>query len=457
MELPPPKKIAQKKATFFLRPNKKRPRFATFFLYCNSTMAPGRKDIRTWLLKNRDNERMWTEIANNVYPASTKVPVYVQDTFRKLDRNSVIILRNGMYVTKSKIEGAQLGLFCVFDIPANIVLGSYNGKKLSVQDFEDMKQTNPSVFGIKERYVFPVGKSALVPAFYIDPTDENGKVEGQTNFLVYVNEPPPGTVANTFPDLYFEDGKSDEDSMLQTFVTCRKVPAHSEFYMHYGDAYERDYKVGERCAELPSVKPRYLCEFMDVPDIQYPCKEPKQSGGKSDKQKAPRSQKQPKPLKDARVVSKNPKPRKRDTKPISPRSARSPRPAPPMPSSPKPMPSRPASPKPMPPMPSRPATPKPMPLGPMRPTPSRPMLPRSSPIPLRALLPLKDKPVGNSPPHLPPLKPATLPNRTRNYPRNSPTRVVDDAEAAERQRIASVKQKELEKRSLETIQRLFQS
>ena len=142
-----------------------------------------------------------------------------------------------MVVQPSRIAGAGRGLYAGAPLTAGTTLGAYAGRLRTSPEYLRKLSTVPSAAS----YCWQ-----LQSGFVLDPTDEHGNLletlplfEGYPTMLpsravptslALINEPPPGFDVNI--DSY-------EQNNELTFVCNRDVAEGEEFYLDYGQTYDR--------------------------------------------------------------------------------------------------------------------------------------------------------------------------------------------------------------------------
>ena len=196
--------------------------------------------LRTWLFENRYNKSqtimdMWYDIHQG---KTSKLPEFLR-SYGTIT-NVVQCFRNGMYTRKSDIPNADLGLFCSFTIPQNTLIGNYTGNILSSDNYHNYLK-NIEMKVDRDKYVSMIWEymDADGTTYYIDPEESNK--------LKYVNEPPPGRIANIYA---FHDVKHN----IIRYITYQEIPAHTEMFIMYGSNEEsRDYPVGVDCGPTRNI------------------------------------------------------------------------------------------------------------------------------------------------------------------------------------------------------------
>ena len=121
-------------------------------------------------------------------------------------------LEKGEYTVKtSTIPKSGKGAFTNIDLPKGFTLGTYKGRKLSVKQYNNLKNDN---------YVWELSSSR--GPFYVDAS-----IKKYGNWLRYVNH-KSGKKTNLEPYQY--RGKL-------YYRTTKKIKAGSEFFIDYGDEY----------------------------------------------------------------------------------------------------------------------------------------------------------------------------------------------------------------------------
>ncbi len=223
------------------------------------------RDLRTWFFKNGAKPFVLRQINTGEY---SSIPKYIRAACEPVIEKGGYILPNGMYIADSLVPGAQKGLFCLYDVPSNVELGEYTGNWVRASELNVWKQKDPLLLSKKLKYVWPMyDLNKTDPVWYIDPTDDTGEMTNKSHFLAFINEPHPRARANAFPHTSYL-GQSLAKKAVQTVVTCREVKKHHEFYMHYGNEYDRDYPVGAACVNLPSFRTTVnLITFIENPNM----------------------------------------------------------------------------------------------------------------------------------------------------------------------------------------------
>jgi hypothetical protein len=142
---------------------------------------------------------------------------------------------NGLFVGLSA-EGTGRGLYSMFPLEKDTVLGEYAGNRVSNEVY---KLLNPKKF----LYGLEVVDERTGQDWIVDPTDARGNVLPGSDFrLAFINEPGEGKRANCICEL----AQNEEDGRTIAEVsTTEDVPAYSELLWHYGRQYKRRYKVGK--------------------------------------------------------------------------------------------------------------------------------------------------------------------------------------------------------------------
>lgn len=164
-------------------------------------------------------------------------------------RGTLNVGENQVTVAPSAVEGAGLGLYCVApSLPKGTILGTYPGAVIALDQNMVKLYQAPSC----ESYIWRFSDSKFV----IDPTDEEGNIQGFTyggnpstfgsvwicrnilgflaksTVLCRINEPPIGRDVNVCTD-------EDLKSRTVTFRLERDVYQGEEFFMDYGITYDR--------------------------------------------------------------------------------------------------------------------------------------------------------------------------------------------------------------------------
>lgn len=114
-------------------------------------------------------------------------------------------------IKKSSIPNSGKGAWTNVDIPKGTNIGYYKGKKLSLQQYNNLKN---------EDYVWEL--SSPKGPFYVD-----GRVKSKSNWLRYVNH-KPGSKANLEPYQY--GGK-------MWYRARKNIKEGDELFIDYGDEY----------------------------------------------------------------------------------------------------------------------------------------------------------------------------------------------------------------------------
>ena len=141
-------------------------------------------------------------------------------------------------VQPSRVPGAGRGLFAGAAVPGGTVLGTYPGRLIDKVSYLRKLSAAPNA----AEYCWQLSDGRFV----LDPTDSRGalleplplfeqlpsvlSVLSAPTTLCLINEPPPGADVNVDT---FEEGT------VLTFATSRDVNEGEEFYLDYGQTYDR--------------------------------------------------------------------------------------------------------------------------------------------------------------------------------------------------------------------------
>lgn len=123
----------------------------------------------------------------------------------------VFLTKEEYTIKKSTIPKSGNGAYTNVDLKKGYTLGYYKGRKLNVEQYNNLKNDN---------YVWELSSSR--GPFYID-----GSIKRYSNWLRYVNH-KTGNKANLEPYQY--RGK-------MYYHTTKKIKAGSELFIDYGDDY----------------------------------------------------------------------------------------------------------------------------------------------------------------------------------------------------------------------------
>mmetsp|Transcript_127544 Transcript_127544/g.355047 ORF Transcript_127544/g.355047 Transcript_127544/m.355047 type:complete len:193 (-) Transcript_127544:269-847(-) len=138
-------------------------------------------------------------------------------------------------VKTSSVPGAGLGLFAGHDIPAYTILGEYKGVRRSYRELDNkMKQTR-----VNDLYPFWVS-----PGMVIDPTNQDGLLEPESQSMAFVNEAPCGQKYNTFA--VYTRGCANSGVEVEpkvVYVAKDHLKAGSELFVCYSYDMFREYDI----------------------------------------------------------------------------------------------------------------------------------------------------------------------------------------------------------------------
>jgi hypothetical protein len=190
----------------------------------------------------------------------------------ELTRSLVLLFGNGLYTAQTTVRGSDgkrlkmRGLFCLFDLPPNVVIGLYLGTIVTEKEYERYRDARVSAAGGNGAaalasflmygfgYTDQSGVSQVVdPALGLDPSSSPEDFASRplcpTAFpspIAFANEASQGTQANVLVPPF---GHYHPDHVV--YLTGRGIKAHAEIFVHYGvgpsDYLRVGYTPGEPC------------------------------------------------------------------------------------------------------------------------------------------------------------------------------------------------------------------
>jgi len=160
--------------------------------------------------------------------------------------------RDGLYVAKSTITGANLGLFGMRTFSVGEYITTFAGLRYKEDEFDQIWSQIPEIYRKKSRYI--ISNHAIV----IDPTDEDGSLIlpwWNENVAPYVNQPPVGISSNCRAVSYSKNADGVKRAYPETVLeACRAINIFDEIFMVYQSMgitpiplYKDIYEIGFNC------------------------------------------------------------------------------------------------------------------------------------------------------------------------------------------------------------------
>lgn len=220
-----------------------------------------------WILANDPNiythkKNLWNDLFETILKRGdlkkfSMVPPNLLKSLEILVRNPVfVVYPNGFFVGPSTIPQADSGsagasgsagislpmrgLFTYIQrksSESNKTSWNWSGKKMTLKEYNELRQKNPNVFDKKNKYIMAFDRDTAgerVGEFFIDPTDKDGNPQISNPFC-FANEPLKGSISNL------------EICPSSRITICKNVEPFDELFLHYGKDYAREYEVGTPC------------------------------------------------------------------------------------------------------------------------------------------------------------------------------------------------------------------
>jgi hypothetical protein len=130
-------------------------------------------------------------------------------------------MRDGLYVAPSSVHGK--GLFASQRILRGGFVGFYTGNPMCTHEYNRHSRARTAL----ATNAMQNGRFVMIP----DPSRDT---------LMFVNEPPPGSIANCTMAILVRDAYR-----AVAYYATRDIRAHEELYIHYGVKYHRrPYRIG---------------------------------------------------------------------------------------------------------------------------------------------------------------------------------------------------------------------
>ncbi len=210
-----------------------------------------RESVRHWLFKaNEKKYHPWIQWSQSFKSKQhqTKPRWMPEKLWRALPEECVLMTETGLYIRN--VPQKNLGLFCLFDLNASVNIARFNGRVII--------NNSPS---FKNEYALQIMENQ-----FIDPFPDGGPREPNSeNIAAFINEPGQNEVANVCA---IKSKRKRSDASVD-IVTCRRIIAHTEITLYYGERYARNYVVGQDCANIDeNHRGLDMIHFMRTPPLR---------------------------------------------------------------------------------------------------------------------------------------------------------------------------------------------
>src|ERR1700722_2521358 len=193
-----------------------------------------------WIRENIFNIPLWRQIQGKKFDAISNP--YIRTVFQTVenDFHPMYYSREGLFVAKSQVDSAGLGLYALREFKPNEIITIFSGYRYEEDKWDAKWSQLPDTYRLKSDYIVSYKDDDTKKTYIVDPTDDYGKVFlpfYTENVAPYINQPPFGTQANCESVLYTKRSQEFAYKLLfneESIVACRDIKVGDELYWLYG-------------------------------------------------------------------------------------------------------------------------------------------------------------------------------------------------------------------------------